>query len=408
MKLFTFRTSETTTTTTTTTPKPKSLQELLERSHGIRENTNKPSSPSSTASTSTTTEQTRKSFRNQLASSLRAKLKAKSKQEKESDEKEQIEAGKKVPETNRISQSYQDRFKLKDLPIKNDDVTKFLPKDYQVSPSLNNDKNGGALLAELLSSLNGKDIDELRKELTSSTTASSSPSTSSRSSSSSNRFTPRAPSRDFSKGYRKPSSSGPVQIDDISKFLPADYSTSTTEAPKLGISNLFENIEVQSELPASLLPKDYKPKFTPKIKQDEIPLDLLPKDYPKDLLNIEQVSLPDSLLPKDYKKPKIVQEELPSSLLPKDFKIQSADPSLLPPGYPSSIEVQEDLPPSLLPPGYKPPAQQEPAIVSDPSLLPKDFKIDPKLLPKDYKLGEEKEASQPKQEEKKLIKLNFW
>ena len=95
-------------------------------------------------------------------------------------------------------------------------------------------------------------------------------------------------------------------------------------------------------------------------------------------------------------------------MLPKDFKIQSADPSLLPPGYPSSIEVQEDLPPSLLPPGYKPPAQQEPAIVSDPSLLPKDFKIDPKLLPKDYKLGEEKEAPQPKQEEKKLIKLNFW
>ena len=35
----------------------------------------------------------------------------------------------KILRENRISNSYQDRFKIKDLPIKSDDVSKFLPKD---------------------------------------------------------------------------------------------------------------------------------------------------------------------------------------------------------------------------------------------------------------------------------------
>ena len=416
LSLFTFRTAETTTTTTTTTPKPKSLQELLERSHGKRD---KLKEVSSTVSTSTTTEQTqtRKSFRNQLASSLRAKLKAaKNKQEKETnDQKENIEAGKKIPETNRISESYQDRFKLKDIPIKNDDVSKILPKDYPLSSSStfsNNDNNGGALLQELLSSI--KDIDQLKKDLTTDSSLPSSSSSPSSTSKSSNRFTPRAPPKDFSKGFKKASESSSPVFDDISALLPKDYTPATTEKPKLSISNLFDNIE-SADLPANLLPKDFKPKFKPKIKQEEISLDLLPKDYPKSNLKIEQA--PDSFLPKDYKKPKIVQDDI-SSLLPKDFKLKSEtiDPSLLPPGYdPSKFEddASEDDDPlaGLLPKDYKlPTSKEEPTIISDSSLLPKDFKfndIDPKFLPKDYKF-EEKQAPEPKQDNKKLIKFNFW
>ena len=420
LSLFTFRTAETTTTTTTTTPKPKSLQELLERSHGKRD---KLEEVSSTVSTSTTTEQTRKSFRNQLASSLRAKLKAaKNKQDKETNEqKEHIEAGKKVPETNRISESYQDRFKLKDIPIKNDDVSKILPKDYPLSSSStfsNKDNNGGALLQELLSSI--KDFDKLKKDLTTDSSlpssSSSSPSSTSKSTSS-NRFTPRAPPRDFSKGYKKPSETSSPVFDDISALLPADYTPATTEKPKLSINNLFDNIESE-DIPADLLPKDFKPKFKPKIKQEEISLDLLPKDYPKSNLKIEQA--PASFLPKDYKKPKIVQDDI-SSLLPKDFtfKTETINPSLLPPGYDpnkfkdDSSEASKDDDPlaGLLPKDYKlPTSKEEPTVITDSSLLPKDFKfndIDPKFLPKDYKF-EEKEASEPKQDDKKLIKFNFW
>ena len=271
--MFTFRERETTTTTTTTTPKPKSLQELLERSHGgvsIQQ-------LSSTTETTTTERTTRKSFRNQLSSNLRAKLQKAKEKTKTEDEKEEIEQGKKVPETNRISNSYQDRFKIKDLPIKSDDVSKFLPKDYKVSSSLGSEKSGNALLRELLKSLNNKDIDILTKEITSTTDSSAPNSSKSSSRPSSNRFTPRAPaSRDFSKGYRKKSDAAPIQ-DDISKFLPADYTTTSTSKPKLGLSSLFENIE--TDLPADLLPKDFKPKFTPKVKQEEIPSDLLPKDY---------------------------------------------------------------------------------------------------------------------------------
>ena len=391
--MFTFRERETTTTTTTTTPKPKSLQELLERSHGGVSSQQQPS----TTETTTTETTTRRSFRNQLSSNLRAKLQKAKEKTKTEEEKEEIEQGKKVPETNRISNSYQDRFKIKDLPIKSDDVSKFLPKDYKVSSSLGSEKAGDALLRELLKSINAKDIDNLTKELTSTTDSSAPSSSKSSSRPSSNRFTPRAPaSRDFSKGYRKKSDAAPVQLDDISQFLPADYTTTTTSKPKLGLSSLFDNI--QTDLPADLLPKDFKPKFTPKVKQVELTPDLLPKDYsgPK----IEQISLPESLLPKDYKK--VVKEEISPDLLPKDFKIKPVsviDPSLLPPGYdPSKVPAEEDLP-------------VKPKVITDSSLLPPDFKfndIDPSFLPKDYNPAAVKEAPEPKQENKKLIKFKFW
>ena len=72
----------------------------------------------------------------QLSSSLRAKLQKAKEKAKTEEEKDELEEGKKVPETNRISNSYQDRFKIKDIPIKSDDVTRFLPKDYpKVTPS---------------------------------------------------------------------------------------------------------------------------------------------------------------------------------------------------------------------------------------------------------------------------------
>ena len=392
--MFTFRERETTTTTTTTTAKPKSLQELRDRSHG---GVSSQQQPTTTETVSEKT--TKRSFRNQLSSNLRAKLQKAKEKTKTEDEKEVIEEGKKVPETNRISNSYKDRFKIKDLPIKSDDVSKFLPKDYKVSSSLGSEKSGDSLLRELLSSLNNKDIDILTKEITSTTDSSAPSSSKSSSRPSLNRFTPRAPassSRDFSKGYRKKSDAAPVQLDDISKFLPADYSTTSTSKPKLGLSTLFDDIE--TDLPSDLLPKDFKPKFTPKVKQEEISSDLLPKDYPGS--KIETIALADSFLPKDYKN--VVNEEISSDLLPKDFVIKpvtDVDPSLLPPGYdPSKIPAEEDLP-------------VKPKVITDSSLLPPDFKfaeIDPSLLPKGYNPSAEKKAPEPKQDNKKLIKFNFW
>ena len=399
LSLFTFRTSETTTTKSTTTYRPQSLQELLGRGE---EDTNTRAPPS---------EKPRQSFR--PSSSLRSKLRKNSKPGQEAaEDKEHLEEGKKVPETNRISQSFSDRHKLKNIPIKNDDVTKFLPDDFKPGPSLNT--NSDALLRELLSTLKEKDLNKLI-----SPTSSESTSSSSTPKPSSNRFTPRAPGarRDFSKGYRKPSVTA-VEIEDISKFLPADYST---EKPKLKINDLFTNIEVKSELPPSLLPKDYKPKTSkiPKLKTEEIPLSLLPKDYPIDALKVEPVELPASLLPKDYKKPKVVQEELPASLLPEGFNLspQPVDPSLLPEGYdPSEFDVKQvEIPSELLPKDYKPASSDklEPKEITDPSLLPPGFKLEPaeidaSLLPKGYKPGLSQPQPDKPVEEKKLIKLNFW
>ena len=405
LSLFTFRTSETTTTRSTTTYKPKSLQELLGRGEVEEsENTNTIPPPS---------EKPRQSFR--PSSSLRDKLRKNVKTSEETAvDKGQLEEGKKVPETNRISQSFSERHKLKNIPIKNDDVSKFLPDDFKPSSTASLNTNSDALLRELLSTLKEKDLNKLI-----SPTSSEKPSSSSTKSSSSNRFTPRAPGprRDFSKGYRKPSVSA-VEIEDISKFLPADYST---EKPKLQINDLFTNIEVKSELPASLLPKDYKPQTSkaPKVKSEEIPLSLLPKDYPLDALKVEPVELPASLLPKDYKKPKVVQEELPASLLPEGFNLspQPVDPSLLPEGYdPSEFEVKQvEIPAELLPKDYKPASKEkvEPKEITDPSLLPPGFKlepaeIDPSLLPKGYKPGQTQPQPEKPVEDKKLIKLNFW
>ena len=49
---------------------------------------------------------------------------------REGEEEEEAD-GRKVPETNRISTSFKDRFKLKDIPIKNDDVSSLLPPEFK-------------------------------------------------------------------------------------------------------------------------------------------------------------------------------------------------------------------------------------------------------------------------------------
>eukprot|EP00091_Calanus_sinicus_P014485 TRINITY_DN32046_c0_g1_i1.p1 TRINITY_DN32046_c0_g1~~TRINITY_DN32046_c0_g1_i1.p1 ORF type:complete len:124 (-),score=29.15 TRINITY_DN32046_c0_g1_i1:931-1278(-) len=74
----------------------------------------------------TTTTTTRKPYspRKSAASSLRSKFRPKRPQKEndevrtQKEEKELLIAGKDVPETNRISVSFKDRFKLKELPIK--------------------------------------------------------------------------------------------------------------------------------------------------------------------------------------------------------------------------------------------------------------------------------------------------
>ena len=47
------------------------------------------------------------------------------------EQEDEASDGRKVPETNRISTSFKDRFKLKDIPIKNDDVSSLLPADFK-------------------------------------------------------------------------------------------------------------------------------------------------------------------------------------------------------------------------------------------------------------------------------------
>ena len=149
-------------------------------------------------------------FSNMFSKKTQEKAELEEVKEKEvSEEKEHIEEGKNVPETNRISGSFSDRHKLRDIPIKHDDVTKFLPEDFKPNPAASSD-NSNSLLRELLSSLKEKDLQQLINPSSSEKPSSST----TKSSSSSNRFTPRAPGprRDFSKGYRKPS------VNDDEKF----------------------------------------------------------------------------------------------------------------------------------------------------------------------------------------------
>ena len=47
------------------------------------------------------------------------------------EQEEEAADGRKVPETNRISTSFKDRFRLKDIPIKNDDVSALLPPEFK-------------------------------------------------------------------------------------------------------------------------------------------------------------------------------------------------------------------------------------------------------------------------------------
>ena len=363
--MFTIKTTGTTTTVSTTTYKAKSLADLLNHRPGGAKQL-EPTNPPTTTSTTTT----RRPFK------PRDKLRPKRPQKESGGEKEHLASGRKVSETNRISESYTDRFRLKtESVIAKDDVTRFLPSDYNKPRSSPNLEDG--LLRELLSSLKEKDLDKL---IPNRSTAAPVP----------GRFTPR-------RTTRRPARPTAVTEDDISQFLPPDYKSSTSRPPRLGITDLFKNVEIsQAELPAGLLPADY-------------PLDKL---APK--LNIKQEPLPESLLPKGFKKLKIEQEEVPASLLPTGFKLPEpaeVPASLLPSDYKPQLEVKE-APASLLPDGFKLPEPEE----IDPSLLPPGYKpepageIDPALLPPGYKAGQE---ATPPPEQKggvtpKLIKFNFW
>jgi len=318
LSLFTIKTTDTTTTISTTTFKAKSLHDLIvHRNGGVtskypaeEENTILPILETTTKTT------TRKPYtpRKLGGLSLRDKFRPKRPQ-KESDEvrtqkeeKQHLIAGKNVPETNRISGSFKDRHKLKELPIKKDDVSQFLPEGYKPSQRTSANIESDALLRELLKDLKEKDLDKLIPNC--------------QKFSPSKKFTPESTtSRGFTKAVKL---SDTVTVEDISKFLPKGYEPSTTPEPyKLEINNLFENVDI----PASLLPKDYKPEPVSnskntlpkglKIQPEEISLDLLPKDYPKSGLKISTEEVPANLLPKGYDKNKlkIKEEELPASLL---------------------------------------------------------------------------------------------
>merc|ERR1711892_1018948 len=374
--------------------------------------------------------------RKSAASSVRSKFRPKRPQKENEEtrtpkeEKERLIEGKDVPETNRISTTFKDRFKLKELPIKKDDINKFLPEGYKPSTRTKANFNSDSLLRELLNKLKDKDLDKLVGEKSSST----------------RKFGSGAPTRNFSpestttRGSTKSVRiSDSVTREDVSKFLPPGYKPSTTPEPdKLELNDLFKNVEIEPvELPASLLPPGFKPEpkyssknsrpKSSKVEPEEIPFGLLPKDYPKEDLKIEAADLPASLLPKGYNnKFKIEPEEVPASLLPKgfntdklkDIKIENADlpASLLPKDYrpddksgPLKIETQE-IPASLLPKGFS----LKPAEV-DSSLLPKDYSfipadVDASLLPKGYKPGATPVTAAPEAEVNtpKQIKLNFW
>merc|ERR1712106_695436 len=259
LSLFTIKTTDTTTTVSTTTYKAKSLKDLLiHRNGGVtselpteEENTVLPILETTTTTTTKRTT-TRRSFRKSSTSSLRSKFRPKRPQKEntevrtQKEEKEHLIDGKKVPETNRISVSFKDRFKLKELPIRKDDVTQFLPDGYKPSQRTTVNQESDALLRELLNNLKEKDLDKLipdRKV----------PSTSSKKLSSESTTT-----RGFTKGVRI---SDTVTVEDISKFLPAGYEPSTTPEPyNLEINNLFKNVEIKPvKLSPNLLPKGYKP-----------------------------------------------------------------------------------------------------------------------------------------------------
>lgn len=47
------------------------------------------------------------------------------------EDQEEVSDARKVPETNRISTSFKDRFNFKDIPIKNDDISSLLPPEFK-------------------------------------------------------------------------------------------------------------------------------------------------------------------------------------------------------------------------------------------------------------------------------------
>merc|ERR1711892_250080 len=169
LSLFTIKTTDTTTTVSTTTFKVKSLKELLDHRNGgvtsefpIEEENTIP--PIQTTTTTKNTTRRPYSPRKSAASSVRSKFRPKRPQKENEEtrtpkeEKERLIEGKDVPETNRISTTFKDRFKLKELPIKKDDINKFLPEGYKPSTRTKANSNSDSLLRELLNKLKDKDL----------------------------------------------------------------------------------------------------------------------------------------------------------------------------------------------------------------------------------------------------------
>merc|ERR1712013_236527 len=318
LSLFTIKTTDTTTTISTTTFKAKSLKELLiHRNGGVtsefpteEENTIPPILETTTTAKTTT----RKPYtpRKTAAASLRGKFRPKRPQKEDvrtpKEDKAHLIEGKDVPETNRISTSFTDRHKLKELPIKKDDASKLLPEDYKPSQRTTANFESDALLRELLNDLREKDLDKLipnRKKF-----GSSSPTR--------NFATESSTNRGSTKSGRI---SDTVTVEDVSKFLPPGYEQSTTPEPyKLEINNLFKNVEIQPvELPAGLLPKGYKPepKYSSKNSLPPTLSPLLPATLspatttPTTTLLCPMVSMAQNMLPRT------VQSSMLSSVRPK-------------------------------------------------------------------------------------------
>ena len=141
----------------TTTYKPSSLADLFIHRDGVDKDDDVVAVEPTDTTTTTKAASVRSKFRpkrplkDQPKSSSRPQL-----------VDEDLEAGRQVKETNRISTSFKDRFKtqLKNVPIKADDVSAFLPADFKLTTSAPSD-GGDTLLRELLSNLKTSDLKQL-------------------------------------------------------------------------------------------------------------------------------------------------------------------------------------------------------------------------------------------------------
>merc|ERR1719192_1453382 len=149
-------------TRSTTTFKPRSLEDLFTHRNGGE----KTSPPTSQTPEKSTTGRRISSARNQFRPKRPLKESPKSSSNLREEQDDEASDGRKVPETNRISTSFKDRFKLKDIPIKNDDVSSLLPADFKAPKRTTGAPadGGDALLRELLSNLKSSDLKQLLPE----------------------------------------------------------------------------------------------------------------------------------------------------------------------------------------------------------------------------------------------------